>query len=317
MPSIEDLPPELLLSIFEYLDIAELFIINVLYRETLSSIIARVARKTLEDFLRSTKPTMNGCLDGPELASKSQFEDDVVFARPDGVQECYLLSGRCFSLSFQTDEIDKPKMTVQLNCKAACKHSEADFHPCCNGREPAEFVVLSVNFLSEKKLPDGSAESIRMTYRTAFHAIQVQLDEEIHEGNQKTRTLSHRMHLWNCQWRTSTMDYNKGAELPREWINFRKDIDIVMQFKQNPAVTHFHHRRPDFRCSPYQLISFRADWSFLRLDGQMGPQFESNETDIPPHTSGYPSVNHAYSNSPMDLNYAPSTSKSTQVARSS
>lgn len=276
MPSIKDLAPELLLSIFEYLDIAELFILNIVYGETLSAIIARTARKTLKDFLLSTNQLPEGCLDGPELATKSQPEDEPVSPRPDGVQGCYPLSSRCFSMLFQTDEINIQKITLQLDCNAACDHAEFDFHPCYNGKEPTELVTLYVDFWAEKKLPDGSAEGIRMIYRTADPAIQVQLDDEIHEGGQRIRTLSHQMHLWKFQWRTSTMSPLKGAELPREWINFGKDIHIVMQLKQNLAMIHSHQSHPGFRCSPYKLTSFRATWSFLPLDTQMKPQFEIN-----------------------------------------
>ena len=290
MPSIKDIPPELLLSIFEYLDIAELFIFNIVFGETLSSIIARAARKTLQIFLLSSDSTLDGCLDCLGLPIKSQLENGFVPPGPDTVQLCHPLFMRCSSLSFQTDEINTSKMTLKLDCKEACTHVKFDFHPCRNGTEPAELVTFFANFHSKKKLPDGSVESILLSYKTPGHVIQVQVDDEMHEGNQVTRKLSHRMPLWQFQWRTSRMPHDKGVELPREWISFiRKDIDIVMQFKRNMDVIHSYPRRPDFRCYPYQLTSFRADWSFRRLDGQTEPRFETNEINIPPsigYTSG-------------------------------
>lgn len=267
MPSIKDIHPELLLSIFEYLDIAELFILNIVFGETLSSIIARAARKTLQIFLLSSDPTLDGCLDCLGLPQKSELETGLP-PGPDAAQICHPLFTRCFSL-FQTDEINTSKMTLKLDCKEACNHFNFDFHPCCNGTKPVELITFFADFQSKTKLPDGSVECIRLSYQTPGHAIQVQVDDETHEGNQATRTLSHRMPLWQFQWRTSHMPHNKGVDLPREWISFiQKDVDIVMQFKQNLEVTHSHPRRPDFRCSPYELTSFRADWSFRRLDGR-------------------------------------------------
>lgn len=268
MPSIKDIPPELLLSIFEYLDIAELFILNIVFGETLSSIISRAARRTLQIFLRSSDLTPDGCIDCLGLPLKSYLENGFIPPGLDTLQIYQPLFMRCFSLSFQTDEVNTSKMTLKLNCKETCTHVKLDFHPCGKGAEPAELINFFANFRSKEKLPDGSVESIVLSYQTPGHVIQVQVDE-MREGNQVTRTLSHQMPLWEFKWRTSRMPHGKGVELPLEWISFiQKDIDIVMQFEQNLEVTHFHLRRPDFRCSPYQLTSFRADWSFRPQDGQ-------------------------------------------------
>jgi hypothetical protein len=182
MPSIKDIPPELLLSIFEYLDIAELFILNIVFGETLDAYF--------------------DCFRLPQL------ENGFVFHRPDTVRVLvrHPLFMRCFSLLFGTDE---SKMTLQLDCKEACIHVKCDFHPYNNGTESVERVTFLANFLCKKKLPDGSVESIFLSYRTAGYATQAQVDE-MHEGNQVTRTLLHRMSLRGFQWRTSFMPTTSG-----------------------------------------------------------------------------------------------------------
>src|SRR5947207_8844049 len=154
MPAIQDVPVEIWLNILEYLDISELHAFNKVYKETLSWVIAQVARKLVKKFLISAELRLDSFLICPEFQFPGPDADTAV-PRLDGPQLCPLVFRGCHSRMFRKNELASTEMIFQFAC-TRCKHWDLRFHPCLYGTEPAEIVSLFADFHSNEKLADGS-----------------------------------------------------------------------------------------------------------------------------------------------------------------
>ena len=279
MPSIQEVPVEVWLEIFEYLDIPDLCACNAVYRGTLSWVVAQAARKLVKKFLVSAKPTLCAHLLSPEFRCPSEFYTDKTLAGQTGPVPCYLTFLECISRTFRKNEINSTEMTFQFDFTTPVDriHDRLVFHPCCNGSEPAELVYLNVRLHSNEKLADGSIETLQLAYALEGYRNRVRGDHKVPCDGQTTRTLSHGMPLSQFEWRTSNMPLNDVVNLPREWIDFLKDdIQVLMRFEGIPGGTHISSRRPNFQCLPCQLTCFEVDLTFLRMGLELGSACEAD-----------------------------------------
>jgi hypothetical protein len=266
MPSIQDIPVEVWLDIFEYFGIADLYAFNTIFGGALFWVVGQAARKLVKKFLVSAKPTIESHLVCPEFNFSSESNYDMIPARPPGPMPCFLMLRENLSRTFRKNEFHSTEMTIHFDFTTWVNKIIGDliFEPCRNGSEPAQLIYSWVHFHSNEKLADGSMESLRLTYQTEGRINPVRVDDKVHGDGRTTRTLSHGMPLCQLEWRTSNMPVRDVVKLPREWIDFLKDdIQVLMRFEGIPAATHIPRSRPDFRCLPYRLTYFEVDWTFL------------------------------------------------------
>ena len=272
MPSIQDIPVEIWLDIFEYFGIADLYAFNTIFGGALFWVVGQAARKLVKKFLVSATPKIESHLVCPEFNFSSESDTDMI---PPGPMPCFLVLRENLFRTFRKNEPHSTEMTIHFDFATWVDKIIGDliFDPCCNGSEPAQLIYSSVQFHSNKKLADGSMESLLLTYQTEGRRIPARVDDKVHGDGRTTRTLSHGMPLCQLEWRTSNMRFRDTVKLPREWIDFLKDdIHVLMRFDGIPAATHTHRSRPDLRCMPCRLTHFEVDWTFL-----MGLELGSDE----------------------------------------
>lgn len=273
MLPIQDVSNEVWLNIFEYLDIADLYVCNTVFGGTLLWVVAQAARKLVKKFVVSAQPKLQSYLVCPEFRFPSESDTDTTLARPSGPVPCFLLLPECLSRTFRKNELNSTEMTVQFDFTTWVHKIIGDliFDPCCHGSEPTGLVYLWVDLRSNEKLADGSMETLRLTYLTEGQRNPVRVDNEVHCDVRTTRTLSHGMPLYQFEWQTSNMPIDDVVKLPRQWIDFLKDdIQVLMRFEGIPSETHTPRNRPDFQCLPHQLTYFEVGWTFLRMDLGLG-----------------------------------------------
>src|SRR6266496_4676868 len=142
MPSIQDVPVEVWLDIFEYLDIADLYTFNTVFRGTLFWVIAQAARKLVKKFLVSAKPILESYLVSSEFHFPLEFDAGKFLARPGGPMPCSLMLRECVSRTFRKNELNSTEMTFQFDFTTWVDKIIGDliFEPCRHGPEPAELV---------------------------------------------------------------------------------------------------------------------------------------------------------------------------------
>ena len=155
MLSIQNVPIEVLLEIFEYLGIADLYAFNTIFGDTLFWIVTQAARKLVKKFLVSAKPKLDGYLVCPEF--HYCLQNPTPSRSPSGPMLCFLTLPECLSRTFRKNERNSSEMTFQFDYTTWVDKIIGDliFHPCCHGSEPSELAYLWINLHSNEKLADG------------------------------------------------------------------------------------------------------------------------------------------------------------------
>jgi hypothetical protein len=124
VPSIQNVPIEVWLEIFEYLDIADLYAFNVIFGDTLFGIVARAAGKLVKKFLVSAKPKLVSFLVCPEFHFPSESNIEQI---PSGPMSYRLMLPECVSRTFQKNERNSTEMTDR-------RYTVRDDKVHCDGR---------------------------------------------------------------------------------------------------------------------------------------------------------------------------------------
>src|SRR5438045_4388659 len=158
MPSIQDVPVEVWLDIFEYLDISDLYAFNTVFGGTLFWVVAQAARKLVKKFLVSANPKVESHLVCPEYRFPSEFDTETILIRPGGPMPCVLLLPECLSRTYRKNGRHSTEMTLQFDFTTWVNKILGDlvFEPCRPGYEPAALVCFWVDLRSKQQLAAGS-----------------------------------------------------------------------------------------------------------------------------------------------------------------
>lgn len=284
MGHVSDVPAEIWTLIFEYLNLEDLVDVKSACEALWAPITQRVATKVISGVIAYGKLDAEAAIDCPGLPLKEQRQRrrNRLESLPSYICAYHPLYHRYTTHAFQRKD-DTIQLTLKpespLRTVPNCRDYE-EFHPCENGAEPVELLLVVADFTSTH-LPKDLCGTLRLLYTTDEMSIRDQLDDLHIDEGRYSRTISHSLSWWQLGWNTAGMFDDEFIDLPKEWAGFVHDqIDAMIRFEREPKLIHF--KRIGGRmieCVPFVFKDFNATWTFSSFYPLIEQIVEDNSED--------------------------------------
>lgn len=278
MCSVYDVPAEVWILAFEYLNLEDLVHVSSACETLWKSITHQVASSVIGSIISHSIPDPEASVDGPSLKSQ-----ELIQRRINGLKLNFLYFSPCcldlrmrqYSHVFQRSA-NSTSLVVRLDSPSPFPSNPKslflprEFHPHEHGPAPAEIVLFWADFKSVN-LPPDLCGTLHLSYTTAGMSIFDHIDDGPMDGNGCfSRTISHQLRLYKLEWHTLDMLDGEFEELPKEWAGILQDhVDVMMRFEKSWDLTH--RKRTECRgqdedlCTPFALKDFKATWTFVSV----------------------------------------------------
>src|SRR5579859_5720486 len=184
MCSVYDVPAEVWILAFEYLNLEDLVHVSSACETLWRSITHQVASSVIGSIIAHSIPVPEACVDGPGLKSKELIQRQInglkpklPYFSPSGLD----LQLRQYSHVFQRSATST-KLVVRLDspspfpCNPKLPFLPREFHPHEHGPAPAEVVLFWADFKSVN-LPPDLCGTLHLSYATAGMSIFDHIDD--------------------------------------------------------------------------------------------------------------------------------------------
>jgi hypothetical protein len=284
MGRVSDVPTEIWTLIFGYLNLEDLVDVESACKALWARITQRVATNVISGIIAHGKLVADAVIDCPGLPAKEgrQRWRKGLKPLPSFICSYHPLYNRCAAHAFQRkDHTTQLTLKLESPFRAVPNHAHPkDFHPCRNGPEPIEIMLVTADFTSSH-LPKDLCGTLRLQHSTVGMSICNQLDDVHIDEERCSRTISHFLSWCRLGWNTTGMCQDEFLDLPKEWAGFLQgQVDAMIQFERNPESIHFEQvGGRTIECIPFVLKDFKATWTFLSVPGSIEQVVEDNSED--------------------------------------